>query len=136
VQQLAKEYRVTAITETNESWGHVNVFLTDAMQNDKQSGKTIRRVIRNSVENGEAKLGPDEPMPDDAEEMGHILVLASGNLGLVYSTRQQRRVTMEEIETVFLGLLNGLVQHEGIGWVMVHSAEHGPVVIGARRRLP
>jgi hypothetical protein len=41
---------------------------------------------------------------------------------------------MEEIETGFPGLLDGLVQHEGIGWVMVHSAERGPVVIGARGR--
>jgi hypothetical protein len=91
-------------------------------------------MMKGNVEDGEVKLGPDEHLPDDAEEMGHILVLASGNLGLVYSTRQERRVTMEEIETGFPGLLDGLVQHEGIGWVMVHSAEHGPVVIGARGR--
>jgi uncharacterized membrane protein YvlD (DUF360 family) len=134
VQQSAKAYRVTAVTETNESWGHLNIFLTDAMQNDEKSGKTLQRMMKGNVEGGEVKLGPDQETPEDANEMGHILVLASGNLGLVYSTRQERRVMMEEIETVFPGLLDGLVQHEGIGWVMVHSAEHGPVVIGARGR--
>jgi hypothetical protein len=41
---------------------------------------------------------------------------------------------MEEIEEFYPGLLDGLVQHEGVGIAMVHSDEHGPVVLGAEGR--
>jgi putative membrane protein len=61
-------------------------------------------------------------------------VLASGNLGLVYSTRLDERATLELIETLYPGLLDGLAAHEGIGFLMVRSQEHGPVVIGAQGR--
>jgi hypothetical protein len=61
-------------------------------------------------------------------------VLASGNLGLVYGTEMPERATLELIEEVYPGLLDGLVQHEGVGFVLVHSEEHGPLVIGAEGR--
>ena len=38
---------------------------------------------------------------------------------------------MEEINEAFPAVLPGLTQHEGVGFVMVSSKEHGPVVIGA-----
>ncbi|MGB3717071.1 MAG: hypothetical protein WA996_21840, partial [Candidatus Promineifilaceae bacterium] len=40
----------------------------------------------------------------------------------------------EEMETVLPGMLEGLVAHEGVGFAMVSSEEHGPVVIGANGR--
>ena len=134
VQQLAKEYRVQAITETNEAWGHVNVFLTDTIKNDEKSGKTLGRVVKGSTVDGDVKLGPKNGEREDIEEEEQILVLASGNLGLVYGTKRDVRATLEEIEIVFPGMLEGLVGHEGIGFVMVHSEEHGAVVIGKSGR--
>jgi hypothetical protein len=63
-----------------------------------------------------------------------MVVLASGNLGVVYSTRRDERVTLEELEDVFPGLLDGLAQHVGIGFVMVRSKERGTVIIGDQGR--
>jgi hypothetical protein len=51
-------------------------------------------------------------------------------LGLVYGTGIDKRATIEEIELTYPGLLEGLAMHEGIGFVMAHSEEHGPVVVG------
>jgi hypothetical protein len=45
-----------------------------------------------------------------------------------------KRAMLEEIEEVYPGLLDGLAGHEGVGFLMVHSQEHGPVVIGAGGR--
>ena len=130
VQQLALEYRVDSITETNESWGHVNVFLTDTIKNDDKTGKTVGRLVGKKAVDGEVKLGPQNGEDEEMDLAAGILVLASGNLGLVYGKGQDERVTLEAIETIFPGLLEGLVQHEGVGFVMVHSTEHGPVVVG------
>jgi putative membrane protein len=132
VQQYAQAFRVQGIMQTNESWGHVNVLVNDAIQNDSRSGQALKRVTKSHTENGEVKLGPDEAGEELAAE-AHILVLASGNLGLVYGTRLEQRVNLEQIEMAFPGLLAGLAAHEGIGWLMVNSAD-GPVVIGQNGR--
>jgi hypothetical protein len=40
------------------------------------------------------------------------------------------RVPLEEIERRWPDLLPGLVDHAGVGFLLVHSEEHGPVVLG------
>ncbi len=74
---------------------------------------------------------------EDGEEWepgSTIIVLASGNLGLVYGTEIPERATLEEIEGFYPGLLDGLAQHEGVGFVLVTSEDHGPVAIGGSGR--
>ncbi|MBX3059251.1 MAG: phage holin family protein [Anaerolineae bacterium] len=133
VQQHARDFLVQGIMETNESWGHVNVVVNDVMQNDKKSGKWIKRAAGKSVQDGQVQVGEEE-LADDLKPEAGIIVLASGNLGLVYGTKRDTRVTLEEIDGLFPGLLENLVQHEGIGWVMVQSSAHEGVVIGKNGR--
>ena len=61
----------------------------------------------------------------------HLVVLGSGNLGLVYLMEEPRRLTMEEIDERHPGLLKALREHPHIGWLLVHSSEHGPLALGA-----
>jgi putative membrane protein len=61
-----------------------------------------------------------------------VVVLASGNLGLIYFTRWKARASREQIEEAFPGLLMGLAGHEGIGFILVHSDQDGPLVIGSK----
>jgi hypothetical protein len=60
-----------------------------------------------------------------------VVVLGSGNLGLVYLMHEPRRLTLEEIEDRHPRLLSALCDHPHIGWVLVHSEPHGPVALGA-----
>jgi putative membrane protein len=80
-------------------------------------------------------VGPYRKLVDRAEQLSEakqpeVIVLASGNLGLVYFTQWQERLSYELINETFPDLLPGLTGHEGIGFVLVHSDEHGPLVIG------
>ena len=59
-----------------------------------------------------------------------MVVCTSGNLGLIYFTEVADRLTLETIAVDHPGLIEGLVAHEGIGFVMVRSAVHGAVVMG------
>ena len=61
-----------------------------------------------------------------------VVVLGSGNLGLVYLMEESRRLTLEEIEERHPKLLPALREHPHVGWLLVHSAEHGAVALGAR----
>jgi uncharacterized membrane protein YvlD (DUF360 family) len=60
-----------------------------------------------------------------------VVVLGSGNLGLVYLMEEDRRLTLEEIEARHPELLSALRSHPHVGWVLVHSGQHGGVVLGA-----
>jgi uncharacterized membrane protein YvlD (DUF360 family) len=59
-----------------------------------------------------------------------VVVLGSGNLGLVYLMDAPRRMTWEEIDDRHPDLIVALRRHPHVGWVLVHSAEHGAVVLG------
>ena len=60
-----------------------------------------------------------------------VVVLGSGNLGLVYLMDEKRRLTMEEIDERHPALIPALRAHPHVGWLLVSSAEHGPVALGA-----
>ena len=59
-----------------------------------------------------------------------LIVLGSGNLGLIYFTQWKERLNYEEIVMLFPDLIPGLVKHSGIGFIMVNSITHGGIVIG------
>jgi len=61
-----------------------------------------------------------------------VIVLASGNLGLIYLTKYPHRLTWEEIDTKYPGLVDGLIKHPGVGFVMLRSEGLGPVALGAK----
>ena len=61
-----------------------------------------------------------------------VVVLGSGNLGLVYLMEQKRRMTLEEIEAAHPTLLPAMREHPHIGWLLVRSEHHGAVALGGR----
>ncbi len=61
-----------------------------------------------------------------------VVVLGSGNLGLVYLMEEKGRMPVEQLSTRHPDLLPALSGHPHIGWVLARSEEHG--AIGARRR--
>ncbi len=60
-----------------------------------------------------------------------VVVLGSGNLGLVYLMEEQRRLTLEEIEERHPALVPALRSHPHVGWLLVRSSAHGAVALGA-----
>jgi hypothetical protein len=61
-----------------------------------------------------------------------VVVLGSGNLGLVYLMEEKRRLTLEELNERHSELIDALRSHPHVGWLLVSSAENGPVALGAR----
>jgi putative membrane protein len=139
VQQLLQEYRVEGAPDVHEDWKHVNVFLTEAIQSQSKAvSRPLSQALKRRTVDGQVSVGPEAAAKDagDSDEPDHapVVVLASGNLGLIYSTQRDERATLEEIEAFYPGLLDGLAGHEGVGFLMVRSQEQGAVVIGARGR--
>ena len=60
-----------------------------------------------------------------------VVVLGSGNLGLVYLMEERRRLTREEIDERHPRLLPALREHPHVGWLLVRSERDGPLALGA-----
>jgi uncharacterized membrane protein YvlD (DUF360 family) len=71
-----------------------------------------------------------KPAKNDVSDQ-EVVVLGSGNLGLVYLMEERRRLTLEEIQARHPKLVPALRAHPHVGWLLVHSSEHGPVALGA-----
>jgi hypothetical protein len=59
-----------------------------------------------------------------------VVVLGSGNLGLVYLMEADHRLTLEDLDERHPRLIPTLREHPHIGWLLVRSGEHGAVVLG------
>ena len=72
----------------------------------------------------------DKPAKNDVSGRD-VVVLGSGNLGLIYLMEEKRRLTREEIDERHPELIPALRDHPHVGWLLVRSAGHGAVAIGA-----
>ena len=127
--------------DTHEGWGHVGALATEvahAQGDSKVMNRAMERMTRKRTLDGEVLVGPEYQLERDeqagrqvAPEDAELIVLASGNLGLIYFTEWQQRMTLEEIDAAFPNLIPGLITHPGIGFVMVRSEQYGTLALGA-----
>ncbi len=79
---------------------------------------------------GEATGRKKTKKPKNDVSDQQVVVMGSGNLGLVYLMEERRRLTLEEIEGRHPDLIPALRQHPHVGWLLVRSSQHGPVALG------
>ncbi len=137
VSSLIDEHHDIEVPEmVSEGWGNLNGALTEVV-NDKTSrvGKLVGALVRNHTVGDDVVLGPgfdDEvkARSDEPHDPADVVVLASGNLGLISFTKIDGRASFETLGTRYPGLLAGLAEHPGIGFILVHSDNLGPLAIG------
>ena len=59
-----------------------------------------------------------------------VIVLASGNLAMIYFTQWIHRLTYEEINKYFPDLISGIINNEYIGFILIKSQKYGDLAIG------
>ena len=59
-----------------------------------------------------------------------LVVLASGNLAMIYLTHVSHRLTYEEINNMFPDMIHEIVNNEYIGFILVRSSQKGDMAIG------
>jgi len=129
VQRLA-EAQVTAPVLSEEGWNNVNGLLTDAAADPSPLGQAVKRVTRKRTTDGEVVVGPDTQRSLDDDDDGDVIVLASGNLGLVSFAELAGRATRQQVDAAYPGLIDGLRSHAGIGLLLVRDEVEGDVVLG------
>ncbi len=108
----------------------VNSFLSEITRSHGIGPTVARAALAGQTKDGVVDLDAEE-VPPPADESS-IAVVGSGNLGLVYFTGNDHRLTVEELEELHPGLVTTLAAHPGVAMMMVRSEEHGAVVFGPR----
>ena len=131
------EGKVTSLDASNdvEGWGPVNTFLTEASRTPGTTGRVVSRALRSDTTDGVVRVNAHgerkaDPGTETMDTIPDLVVAASGNLANIYFTGVPERVSLEGIARMHPDLLPGLIRHEGIGFVMVRSEEHGALAIG------
>jgi hypothetical protein len=114
-----------------EGSAFLNAFLSEITRSRGVGAATARLAFANRTSaDGVVDLdAPEEP--EGPADPGSIAVVGSGNLGLVYFTGHDHRLTLEELEELHPGLVQALAEHPGNSFVQVRSARGG-VAIGPR----
>jgi uncharacterized membrane protein YvlD (DUF360 family) len=115
VAQLAGE-SVTA-KPTGEDEGRLTAALSETASGSGGTARAARALV---------------PEEEEAEPSAgtSVVALASGCLGLVYFTDHAQRLTREQLDSLFPGLLDGLVANPHIGFVLVATENEGAVALG------
>jgi uncharacterized membrane protein YvlD (DUF360 family) len=92
-----------------------------------ENQSTVGRAV-DEASGGKAPKAKKKSKKDVSGEQ--VVVLASGNLGLIYLLDEPHRMTLEEIEARHPRLLPALREHPHLGWLLVRSEEYGAVVLG------
>jgi hypothetical protein len=143
-----RDYSIVVLSDHGQSQGATF---------SQRYGVTLERLIGDLAGDGQepATGGPDEEDwgranallagvshqtrscgPVSEGPRGEVVVVASGNLAMLYLTEAPGRADLAAVEALRPGLVDGLAKHPGIGLVVVGTAD-GPVAIGpaGRHRL-
>ncbi len=99
--------------------GYFNTLLRELRMVEEAYGTRSIRSGRRTLERLQSKIGEDQP---DEEHEG-IVVCASGNLAHVYFTERPDRVTTEYLIKKHPTLLEYLISHPGIGFLITTNDE-------------
>jgi Type I phosphodiesterase / nucleotide pyrophosphatase len=125
--------RATIIQSRTKAEGSVfvNSFLSEITQSKGVGPTVARAALKSRTTDGVVDLDASENEPAVADASS-IAVVGSGNLGLVWFTGHDHRLTVEELEELHPGLVAAVAAHPGVGLLMVRSQEFGAVVFGPR----
>jgi uncharacterized membrane protein YvlD (DUF360 family) len=123
--------RATVIQSETKAEGStfVNSFLSEITRSHGVGPSVARAALASRTTDGVVDLDKEEEIPEVADE-STIQVVGSGNLGLVYFTGFDHRLTAEELEQLHPKLVETLAAHPGVAMLMVRSSEEGAVVLG------
>ena len=138
---------VAAATAQIEDWGQLNTFLGEVSETKGVSGSLARTVTHDRKSGEQVELGPDqaqytpagaaaptgaegEEAADAAAEVADLVVVAGGNLALIYFNLSDERMTLDQIEAAYPALASALIGHPGVGLMLVRTADHGAIAVG------
>jgi uncharacterized membrane protein YvlD (DUF360 family) len=100
------------------------------MENEKKGGAVGKATVRQ----GQRIIRGNLSRQDSFQEVkpANVTLAYGGNGALVYFDLYPRKVTLNELNAAYPGLVDKLVAHEGIGFVIGYEDDYNAVVFGKR----
>ena len=121
----------------DEAVANINMLASQLANSDHWVAKRLREATRRRTDESgvvEVFKSPDQSRTigaeDGADPHAKTVVVASGNLGLIYFTHWKERLTAEQIADEFPNFIMALASHPGIGFVVVRSETDGLIAVG------
>ena len=99
----------------------------DNMQDQGKGGAVSGRVLKQSQAFLENQSASDT---DEHTSETNVTVCGSGNIAQVYFDLEPRKITVSELNAAYPGMVDTLIQHEGVGFVVGYEDNGEPAVIG------
>lgn len=127
---IAPETRIAEAQTTRSSASYTAALVAElkgveARQVAGRLGRVTLKRTRQTLEN-QSQRHALAPAALDAE----VTVCASGNLANVYFNLRDSKVPLSELNAAHPGLVDALVEHPGIGFVIAYDDDGNPVVLG------
>jgi uncharacterized membrane protein YvlD (DUF360 family) len=136
----ARPYQIVVLSDHGQTQGATfkqrNGYGLDELVERSLTGGSVTGIAGGDeqsavVGNAAAEAtGKKQKRPKNDVSDRDVVVLGSGNLGLIYLMEERHRLTLEEIEERHPELLPALRAHPHIGWLLVRSEGAGPVALG------
>jgi uncharacterized membrane protein YvlD (DUF360 family) len=131
-QLMGGDVASLSISEKGEGWGPVNALLTEIANRPGVAGRATASALGGHREDNTVEVGAGtHDIVAKGAGQPEVVVGASGNLANVYFLAEKERMTLEEIEANYPGLVEGLTSHTGIGFVLGRSEKLGALAMGA-----
>ena len=141
-EYAARPYEIVVLSDHGQTQGATfkqrnGYGLDELVERSLESG-TVTHVgggdenqsnVGNALGEATGSTGKKKRPKNDVSDQ-EVVVLGSGNLGLVYLMNERRRLTLEEINERHPRLLPALCEHPHVGWLLVRSERDGPVALG------
>lgn len=96
---------------------------------DQNLSGTVGRAVIGQAQKA-VKKNPDYQERTQEVKPAEVTLCYSGNLAQVYFDLYPRKISLPELNKAYPGMVDALVQHEGIGFVVAYEDDGQPVVFG------
>jgi uncharacterized membrane protein YvlD (DUF360 family) len=129
-QTLEGKATVAAVDATEHAGGQTRAFLDQVkgMADEGESGGVRGRALRAVSGTLERPVGGQEPVAAGMD--AKVVVAAGGNIANAYFDLRSGKITLPELEEAYPGLVDTIVAHEGVGFVVAHLSDDEAVVVG------
>jgi len=98
------------------------------MEDSDVTGRVGSAVVKQTQRAMKTNL--DQQPGTQEVEPAKVTLSYSGNMALLYFDLYPRKITLNELNAAYPGMVDKLVQHEGVGFVVAYEDDGRPVVFG------
>lgn len=98
------------------------------MQDEKEGGTVAKAAVRQGQRVIQSNLAKQDSFQE--AKPANITLAYGGNGALVYFDLYPRKITLNELNAAYPGLVDKLVAHEGIAFVIAFEDDYSPVAFG------